>query len=50
MCCAAAAATAVAVFRNRLDRTTLTRTGAIIALVVGFGRSRYVYSQPEAKR
>jgi putative flippase GtrA len=40
----------VAVFRNRLDRTTLTLTGAIIALVVGFVWSRYVYSQPVAKR
>ncbi len=40
----------VAMFRNRLDRTTLTLTGAIIALVVGFVWSRYVYSQPVAKR
>jgi putative flippase GtrA len=40
----------VAVFRTRLDRTTLTLTGAIIALVVGFVWSRYLYSQPMAKR
>ena len=38
----------VAVFRNRLDRTTLTLTGAIIALVVGFVWSPYVYRQPAA--
>jgi hypothetical protein len=40
----------VALFRNRLDRTTLTLTGAMIALAVGFVWSRYVYSQPVAKR
>jgi len=40
----------VALFRHRLDRTTLTLTGALIALVVGFVWSRYVYSQPVAKR
>lgn len=40
----------VALFRNRLDRTALTLTGALIALVVGFVWSRYVYSQPVAKR
>jgi putative flippase GtrA len=40
----------VALFRNRLDRTTLTLTGAVIALVVGFVWSRFVYSQPVAKR
>jgi putative flippase GtrA len=40
----------VALFRNRLDRTTLTLTGAMIALVVGFVWSRFVYSQPVAKR
>lgn len=36
----------VALFRNRLDRTSLTLTGAMIALVVGFTWSRYVYSRP----
>lgn len=40
----------VALFRNRLDRTTLTLTGSFIALVVGFVWSRFVYSQPVAKR
>ena len=40
----------VALFRHRLDRTTLTLTVALIALVVGFVWSRYVYSQPVAKR
>lgn len=40
----------VAVLRNRLDRSTLTFTGALIALLVGFVWSRYVYSQPVAKR
>lgn len=40
----------VALFRHRLDRTTLTLTGASIALVVGFLWSRYVYSKPVAKR
>jgi len=30
----------VALFRNRLDHTTLTLTGALIALVVGFVWSR----------
>lgn len=40
----------VALFRNRLDRTALTLTGALIALVVGFVWSRYVYSQPVAKQ
>ena len=40
----------VALFRNRLDRTTLTLTVALIALVVGFAWSRYVYSQPVANR
>jgi putative flippase GtrA len=40
----------VAVFRNRFDRTTLTLTAALIAVVVGFVWSRYVYSQPVAKR
>lgn len=40
----------VALFRHRLDRTTLTLTGALIALVVGFLWSRYVYSQPVARR
>jgi putative flippase GtrA len=40
----------VALFRNRLDRTALTLTGALIALVVGFVWSRYVYSRPVAKR
>lgn len=40
----------VALFRNRLDRTALTLTGALIAVVVGFVWSRYVYSQPVAKR
>jgi len=39
----------VALFRNRLDRTALTLTGAVIALVVGFLWSRYVYSRPVAK-
>jgi putative flippase GtrA len=39
----------VALFRNRLDRTTLTLTGALIALFVGFLWSRYVYSRPLAK-
>lgn len=40
----------VALFRNRLDRTTLTLTGVVIALVVGFVWSRFVYSRPVAKR
>lgn len=40
----------VALFRNRLDRSALTLTGALIGLVVGFVWSRYVYSQPVAKR
>lgn len=40
----------VAVLRDRLDRSTLTFTGALIALLVGFVWSRYVYSQPVAKR
>jgi len=40
----------VALFRNRLERTMLTLTGAMIAVVVGFVWSRYVYSQPVAKR
>ena len=41
---------AVALLRNRLDRTMLTLTGAAIALGVGFVWSRYVYSQPIVKR
>lgn len=40
----------VVLFRNRLDRTTVTLTIALIALVVGFVWSRYVYSQPVAQR
>lgn len=40
----------VALLRNRLDRTTLTLTVGLIAVVVGFVWSRYVYSQPGAKR
>ncbi len=40
----------VALFRHRLDRTTLTLSGVLIALVVGFLWSRFVYSQPVAKR
>ncbi|MFM9103239.1 MAG: hypothetical protein ACKOPS_18670 [Cyanobium sp.] len=40
----------VALFRTRLDCTTLTLTGALISLVVGFVWSRYVYSKPVAKR
>jgi hypothetical protein len=36
----------VAMFRNRLDRTSLTLTGAMIALVVGFAWSRYVFTKP----
>ena len=40
----------VAVFSNRLDRTTLTLTVALIAMVVGFIWSRYVYSKPVAGR
>lgn len=39
----------VALFRNRLDRTTLTLTGAFIALGVGFLWSRYVYSWSSGK-
>jgi len=38
------------VFRNRLDRTALTLTGALIALVVGFAWSRYGNSWPIAKQ
>lgn len=40
----------VALLRDRLDRTALTLTGALIALVVGFVWSRYVYSRPLRKR
>lgn len=40
----------VALFRHRLDRTALTLTGAVIALVVGFVWSRYVYSQPVGRQ
>jgi len=36
----------VALFRNRLDRTTLTLTGAMIALVVGYAWSRYIFTKP----
>jgi hypothetical protein len=39
----------VALFRNRLNRTELAFTGALISLVVGFLWSRYVYSRPVAK-
>jgi putative flippase GtrA len=41
---------AVALLRNRLDRTMLTLSVAAIALGVGFLWSRFVYSQPVAKR
>jgi putative flippase GtrA len=40
----------VALLRNRLDRTALTLTGALIAVVVGFVWSRYVYSRPVAQQ
>ena len=40
----------VALFRNQLDRTMLTLTGGVIALVVGFVWSRYVYSRPVVER
>ena len=40
----------VAVFRNRLDRSSMTLTGALIAMVVGFVWSRYVYTRPIARR
>ena len=40
----------VAIFRNRLDRMSLTLTGALIAVVAGFLWSRYVYSKPLQKR
>ena len=40
----------VAIFRNRLDRTSLSLTGGLIALLVGFLWSRHVYSKPVAKR
>lgn len=39
----------VAMFRNRLDRTTLTLAGALISLVVGFVWSRYVFSNSVPK-
>jgi len=35
----------VALLRTRVDRTTLTLTGGLIALLVGFVWSRFVYSQ-----
>ncbi len=41
---------AVAFLRNRLDRSMLTLSIAAVALGVGFLRSRFVYSQPVAKR
>lgn len=41
---------AVALLRNRLDRTMLSLSVAAIALGVGFLWSRFVYSQPVAKR
>ena len=40
----------VAIFRNRLDRMSLTLTGAMITVVVGFLWSRYVYSKPLKNR
>jgi putative flippase GtrA len=40
---------AVALLRNKLDRTMLTLSIAAIALSVGFLWSRFVYSQPVAK-
>jgi hypothetical protein len=41
---------AVALLRNRLDRTMLSLSVAAIALGVGFLWSRFVYSQSVAKR
>jgi putative flippase GtrA len=41
---------AVAFLRNRLDRTMLTFSVAAISMGVGFLWSRFVYSQPVAKR
>jgi putative flippase GtrA len=40
----------VALLRDTLNRTALTLTGALIALVVGFTWSRHVYSQPATKK
>jgi putative flippase GtrA len=39
----------VAVFRDRLDRNTLTLTTACIAVVVGFAWSRFAYARPAGK-
>lgn len=36
----------VALLQNHLDRTTLTLTGALIAVLVGFLWSRYVFALP----
>jgi len=40
----------VALFQGRLDRTTLTLIVALIAVVVGFLWSLYVYCKPVGKR
>jgi putative flippase GtrA len=40
----------VALLHNRLDRTALTLTTAVIAVLVGFIWSRYVYTRPATRR
>jgi hypothetical protein len=40
----------VALLRHRLDRTSLTLTTAMIAVLVGFIWSRYVYTRPATRR
>jgi putative flippase GtrA len=39
----------VALLHNRLDRTALTLTTAVIAILVGFIWSRYVYTRPATR-
>jgi putative flippase GtrA len=40
----------VILLRNILDRTMLTLSGTVVAVVVGFVWSRFIYKQPLVKR